>query len=442
MAGSLNPALLGAATRAPVIGALSMVAGRLPTIWLPARHPAYHGELGMKWAVAAALPQQQLIDAVAISIPTHCVDGWTFAARSISALLAGDAHGARHMAYYAQLRAGLCLLSNMGVGLFNGLNFVVTGPNTISRIDPGTTAKAAKGKGVGTHEIVWRALDTWSADPVQSQLFLDLIRFQGVPLRDALESLWPGFMQVATVGQIIRSWGVDLKRGLEEKNSRNTSSYAAHSLNPIKNSVPATLRFIEQTWRLFEPSGSAGFDELDRHLIRSIFVQQHEITSPGQDIAAGAIANRYDQLPGAIRHMCQRDFLLGHREPVRLELLRLAGVKALPASPLHMLARALLLLRTATAFTHTSLIEAGVDTANGALRPWFDDLALRRGFWPASDPMNDLVGLWEEAQFAIQDLAASRSPSPPDLATWKRINNNGAPIIAEAERVAMWSLSA
>ncbi len=410
---------------------------------MPARHAARHGDLGVPWQKACKLPPQQLIDAIAVSIPTHCLDGWSFAARAVNALISGDAHAARHMAYYAQLRAGLCMLANLGVGLFDGVNYVVTNTGAISRIDPpNDPAKLKKGKGVGTHVIVWSALEAWSADPVQSQLFLDLIRFQGSPLRESLDALWPGFMQVATVGQLISAWGVDLKRGIEEKNSRNTSSYAAHCLNPLLTSVPANLRFVENAWRLFEPSGGAGFDELDRHLLRSIFGRQHEISELGVDLTAGAISTRYDQLPGTIRRMCSQDFLLGLREPARLELLKLASVKGLPASPLHMLARAFLLLRTATAFTHTSLTEAGIDTAAGALRPWLDAMALRRGFWPATAPVADIIELWDEVEFAVDDLAASRTPAPTDLATWKRTQNNGMPVITEIERVAMWSLSA
>ena len=120
----------------------------------------------------------------------------------------------------------------------------------------------------------------------------------------------------------------------------------------------------------------------------------------------------------------------------------MAAVKGIPASPLHMLARAFLLLRTATAFTHTSLTEAGIDTAAGELRPWLDAMALRRGFWPATAPVADITELWEEVEFAVNDLATSRTPAPTDLETWKRKQNNGMPVITEIERVALWSLSA
>jgi hypothetical protein len=148
--------------------------------------------------------------------------------------------------------------------------------------------------------------------------------------------------------------------------------------------------------------GGAGFDSLDRFLVRKILHGQQEIMNPGARLAASALDTRYDQLPGALRAMCSHDFLLGNTERTEPEIVRLADVRAPPAMPLHMLARALLLLRTAMAFTYSSLVEAGVDTAAGDLRDWLEELAIKRGFCHAA-PLGDGSGLWDDISLAIQD---------------------------------------
>ncbi|MFC0302987.1 hypothetical protein ACFSTI_26395 [Rhizorhabdus histidinilytica] len=343
------------------------------------------------------------------------------------------------MAYYAQLRAGLCIMANLGVGLFNGINFAVDNAGAIVRIDP--TKKTSR-RGMGTHEVVWSALDDWSKNPVLSQSFLDLIKVRHAPLRDILETIWPGFISTATVGGLINAWGIDLKRGQTDRNFRNTSSYAPHALNPLPMRTATNLRFVQRAWRMFEPSGSAGFDNLDRFLLRRILWAQHEATNPGTPPSAGSIPAQYGNLPATIRGLCSQDFLVGNTEATNLEIIRYADAGTTPATPLQMLSRALMLLRTAMAFTHTSLSEAGVNTATGDLQVWLENYAQLRGFCSATTPLGDGSGLWDDIRVAMDDLGRSRLPAPADLMSWKTANNNGMPLITEAERIAVWSLCA
>lgn len=434
----LDPALIGTASRAHVIASLSRVRNAVPSTWLPQGHLAKCGQLPKSWKKIPPAEVPRLIDAVAVSIPTHCLDGWSFVARAFNALLAGDAHGCRHMAYYAQLRAGLCILANLGVGLFNGINFAVDDAGAVIRIDPSSNQK----RGIGTHSIVWSALDEWGKIPAQASKFLELIRIQGNPLKDMLVTLWPGFTATATVGGLIRAWGVDLKRGEDDHSYRNVSSYAAHALNDLPMNVGANLRFVENMWKHFEPSGAAGFDKLDRHLLRRVLLAQHEATNPGAAPVTGPIYSQYAHLPPAIRAMCSINFLLRHEEATEIDIIRYADAQTVPAPPLQMLSRALLLLRTATAFTHTSLNEAGVNVATGELRDWLESFAALRGFCNAATPLADGSGLWDDISVAMNDLNRSRKPAPRDMMSWKSANHNGLPMIAEAERIAVWSLCA
>src|ERR1700722_3788839 len=56
---------------------------------------------------ASSIKQRQLSQYIAASVILHCNDGWSYLGRSLGALLRGDPHRARHMAYSAELRAGM-----------------------------------------------------------------------------------------------------------------------------------------------------------------------------------------------------------------------------------------------------------------------------------------------------------------------------------------------
>lgn len=438
MAATLNPAILASADRAFVVAALAKIANKTPDLWMPAAHAAYRGGLTLRWPAASALPAAEIIDGIAISAPTHCVDGWGFASRALSSLMVGDHHAARHMAYYAQLRAGLSILANLGIGVFDGVNVVVDGGGAIQRMDPHQGA-GDPNYGMGTHKIVWQALKAWASNAVTAGIFLDLVKLRGASLQDTLTDIWQGLAPVGAAGSLIEAWGLDLKTGLDDRAHRNTSSYAPQALNPLPLSLTTTMRFFEQVWTLFEPSAAGSFDKLDRHLLRSVLWQQRKLAEPKVPLATGSIASQYDSLGAGIKSLASKDFLTGLAEPTKLELLRLAEAKVNPATPLHMIARALILLRTATLFTQSSLTEAGVDRSSGALRPWLNEVGDARGFWRLSAPMADVDDLWEDTKIALADLSKARKVSPVALYDWRQSGYGGHPLLAEADRIAMWS---
>jgi hypothetical protein len=338
------------------------------------------------------------------------------------------------MAYYAQLRAALSLLANLGVGVFNGVNVVVNSAGEIKRVDPG--AKNAEW-GLGTHRIVWLALKEWANEPASAAIFLDLVKLRGLSLNEILTEVWPGFARVGAAGSLIEAWGLDLKTGLDERKHRNTSSYAPQALNPLNVQVLGTLRYLDQIWRLFEPSASGSYDALDRHLLRSVLWKQQSLTDPDVQFSAAQYAN----LPGPVRALSSEAFLTGAADPTKLELLRLAEAKTSSPSPLNMISRALLLLRMATAVTQTSLTEAGVDRTAGDLRPWLDELGDARGFWPISAPLADVDDLWEDTKLALEELDDVRKLSPAHMSQWRKAGPSGMPVLQEAERIVMWSFS-
>jgi hypothetical protein len=433
----IEPAILAQADRAHILKVLSTVGGKPASSWLAAGHPAADGQLPLSWkkVADAAITDQQLAEVCAVAGPSHCVDGWSYAARSLSALLAGDYHAARHLAYYAQLRAGLSILANLGVGIFNKINFVIDASGKMQRLDSGQ-------QGIGTHAIVWQVLETWAADPGLATALVDLVKIRGVPLRDALDAIWPGFSPVTVAATLIEGWGLDLKRGKKEHIYRNISSYAPQGLNPLAQSAHDVVQFVDEMWRLFEPRGGAGFDELDKHLLRSLLHKLRTIVEEeGKPIADGSIGTRYEYLPPTILPIVSLEFLLDQNPAHEANLLRLARSVADPAMPLEMISRAMLLLRTATAFTQANFSEAGIDGAQGQLDAWLHETAVQRGFWPPDSPTTAL-DLWDEVDYALADMATAATPPPNCLHDWLIKPEKGLPILGQAERITLWSLSA
>jgi hypothetical protein len=437
---SIIPGVLNTADRGHVLGALASFANKVPDQWCPAGHPASDGQLP-DWRTLPSVPAAQAIEAVAAAAPNHCIDGWSYASRALSAVLAGDGHAARHLAYYARLRAGLSILSNLGVGIFNRTNFVVTAAGAIVRLDT-SPPRRQNGPGMGTHDIVWEALKEWALGAQTSRTFLELVRIRGTSLKECLDAIWPGIPATGAATTLIEAWGVDLRRGKDEHKHRNISSYSPQAMNPLGAIAPDGLRFVQGFWNLFEPTSGSSFDNLDRFLLRSLLLKQHRTIASNQDYANGAIASRYHELPAAIRGLASVEFLTNAQQPRNPELLQRANNRTQPAQATEMLARAFLLLRAATAFTHTSLVEAGVSCAAGDLRPWIDPWAEARGFWSPANPLADPTDLWADVELAMIDFLGSLDPEPTSMNDWMVRSAKGLPTVYEAERVGVWSLCA
>jgi len=65
---------------------------------------------------------QQLSQYISASCLLHCSDGWSYLGKAILSILRGDPHRARHLAYYAELRAAVALLATEGIGIFNNVS--------------------------------------------------------------------------------------------------------------------------------------------------------------------------------------------------------------------------------------------------------------------------------------------------------------------------------
>jgi hypothetical protein len=431
----LSKTVLAFADNGHILNALAQFGGRPASQWLPAHRSVRSGALPRTWRLVRALPQSDVVSVLAAAFPNHCVDGWSYMARAMSAFLAGDLHSARHLAYYSQLRAALSILGNLGVGVFNGINFVIDPGGNILQLDV-----PAHDKGLGTHHAVWAALYRWVVNPVTARRFLSQVRVANSPLALCLDAIWPGAAANAVAMPLIAAWGLDLQRGMSEHHARNRSSYNPQAFEAMADIPMARLDFVENVWAMFEPTSSSRFDLLDRYVLRSVLWHQHDTVTPDTPRKEGAIIRNYSNLPNLVQGIASRDFLVGIREPGEPSLLAIARSTRSPALADEMIARGLLLLRAATAFTISSFNDAGIQIGSGNLRPWIDPLAVARGFWPPSAPPADPVDLWEDVKIALRDFMGSMMPPPGSLNEWMRRSPVGLPVVTETERIAVWSL--
>ena len=441
----LDIASLRQASRDPVIHALSGFAGKPVNDWLPTGHPAATCQFlktnGKPYSNYTALTKtftsQQILDVLAATGPSHCLDGWTFLSRALAALLSGDTHTTRHLAYYAQLRAALSLLHCHGIGIFNGVNFAADASGVLFHIGK----NHPRNRGLGTHPAAWAALRGWADQMGTASVFLSSVKFRGVSLLDCIDAVWPSAAGAPLVSKVIENWGVDLKRSAEEHESRNISSYCAHAFNAVHSPLSSRLELVQSIWRGLEPDGRGGFPSLDRHLLRKLLElmrQRQSNISSQQNLWQTA----FPRLDPRVRQFVTQDFLERGQDPMDLVVFTHAD-STQPGDVHAMVSRALLLLRLATGVVRSAFLDAQFDLAADDLQPWFNTVGIDRGFWSANRPPEEFEELWDEVSYAVTDLDqyVSTDIGGDQLRFGDSLRDQVA-FLSQAERACIWGVGA
>ena len=215
-----------------------------------------------------------LAEYVAASAIVHCFDGWSYLARALEAEMAGDPDAARHLGYYAELRAGMSTLASGGIGAFHQKHIVVSGP---------ATCKMLRNFG-GTHRFVWDALDLWANSDAGRNAVLGAIKPGGLPLADWLRQISSGTRSLAT--NWLLQWGLDLSRLAADRTARNVASYRPTAFTtPGPRPISDALEGILQFWKFCDPGASGGFPVLDCHLLRgSLRLLSERLRTPGRKL--------------------------------------------------------------------------------------------------------------------------------------------------------------
>ena len=439
----ISLASLRLASREPVVNALAGFAGRSVDTWLQnipqARAGQFLGGGGRALRdyrrFRNRFSDRQISEVLAATSPSHCMDGWTFLSQALAALLSGDTHTARHLAYYAQLRAALSILGCNGIGIFNTLNFAIDTSPSVHRLE----SVRPRERGLGTHTAVWEVLQLWASDRQSAISFLESVSFRGVSLSDCLDALFPSSPPTPLVARVIETWGVDLRHSAAEHESRNISSYAAHAFNRAPSNLRVRLELVRDIWLSLAPDGGGGFPSLDRHLLRR-FLELMRTQHPTSKPKGGFWNARFRDLDPTIRQFASQPFLMGVDEPG--DPLVLSSASGPPGDVHAMICRGVLFLRIATSIVHAAFVDAGFFPLEANVPPLFEQVGEARGFWARGQMPNDFMDLWTDVELAVTDLDDSISFGPADQHGFLDSFAGHAGFLSQTERACMWALCA
>ncbi|WP_202299106.1 hypothetical protein [Mesorhizobium sp. 131-2-1] len=353
----------------------------------------------------------------------HCLDGWSYLARSLAACAAGDPHRVRHLAYYAELRAALAMLAVHGIGVFDRYSCVISAGGAVTHLDAQ----------FGTHTDTWLILQAWAQNLAVRNNVAEAMTCFGHSISDCLAAFFasPGFN---FVGQdLFGKLGFDLAQGSRDRNTRNSSSYGPTFLTNISVDPGREAEVITSFWRAFAPNEG----DLDRHLLRIAI--ELEIAAVGGD-PIHLREQQYQSLPDDVRRRISFDFLARRVEPDDHMIIQRALDISEPAPHLSVVCRSAILLRISTQLVASSFREVGIDFFNHMSFVW-ERVGHERGFWPPNAPPASLSDLWLPIELAVTDLEAALGGGF-DRVSWIERPSSDLPRLTEAERAGLWALSA
>ncbi len=439
-------ALLRRASEKAISGTLGRLKKNLRfNRWITASNPYRANPIRMLLTAPPSDPGA-LAQYIAASCPVHAADGWAYLGRAIGCHIRGDRFGARHLGYYAELRAGMSLLAGQGVGIFDRHHVIIDEFGAAHRLP-----KFTGGRWPGTHQIVWLALSHWadlvrSADTVSSTVTIG-----GHGLLDWLQQFAAATNVRVIAKKWLRNWGLDLQRLADDRDARNEASYRPTRLSsgqPLGMLAGASV--IREMWATWEPRTANPFETLDRYLLRlsleeafrgptgiepandpTGFAARVEATLVGLGFSGGVLT-------------AWRDFLTRSADPHDPSILRHAAGSNATSSPWHhveVMARATLLLRLSTGVAARLLVEADLDRA--ALAFWWQSLGEEAGLWePGAEP-TQFTDLWadvEDACGALEQWEGSATGSRMSYAGCQADQASSIIVLGQCERAALWGL--
>lgn len=384
--------------------------------------------------------RKHLVEYIAASVIAHSFDGWSYFSRALAAELSGDSEAARHLAYFAELRAAMAVLAKHGIGVFSNIHVVVTSPST---------CYAVRNEGT-THRFVWRAFDQLVDHSSGQDILLSSITPEGVPLSDWLSHVHHGYKQFAT--SLMRRLGFDLSRLAADREARNRASYRPTTFVVQNNrSIDSIVDDVLRFWQLCAPGISRGFPSLDRHILA------YALRTLDSGWRGGASSTHYAKkltplLQNTLRTSVSPALLAVWTDVIRdgrdSQGSTLIGDAFGTVSVFHrnhakqVLARAVLLLRVATGCSSDLLNTAGTSIVAG-FTAWSSRPEVRRRLWAPSSPPNVYGDLWppiEDAVDATRECFKGSAAPPQDHYALEAVLARETSILSTAERAFLWGV--
>lgn len=386
---------------------------------------------------AGTVHARQLADYIAASIPLHAADGWSLLGRAMASHLRGDGATARHLAYYAELRAAMALMATQGVGIFQNRHFALHADGSARLVSKD-----------GTHQAAWDILSEWATMPKATQLLGEVLRPANHAMIDWITAIPGGTALQPIATDWLLTFGLDLQILSADRTARNESSYRPTKLRLIRECpINDALEFIVDAWSLLEPSETTYFGSIDRHLLRSTLEKAFVATEGRTPRQA---ARRYKTMIEAVvtANVDPADQALWSRflsrtaepeDPKTIDLMREGGNLDEANQHTRVIARGLLLLRIASGAARKSVLDAGLTMADFGF--WWKPFGLDRGLWEEVPEVSELADTWADVGAALTDLetwAANTQPSYSGLLTDCA---SACTHLAGMEPVALWALA-
>ncbi len=384
---------------------------------------------------------RQLAQYISASSVLHCSDGWGYLGKALSSLLRGDPHRARHLAYYAELRAALALLAAEGIGIFNSRHFLINAAHSVVRLE--TRRK--------THDVVWDCLDYWGSLPRSGDLFARVVTPYGRTLDDWFTPLGGGNVVAPQAKIWFRQWGMDLRTFADDRDARNVSSYRPDGIpSAWYLSAPDILTFVQELWGIFQPSANSTFDVIDTHILR-IALESTFRGQTGSEPRADRVGFRR-WASGVITYQTLSQAAAAYwTQILDRELLpndpTIFSLSAKPPefegnSHLAIISRAALLLRIAAGSTAQLIQAAGL--TRESVEFWWDRLGQGRGLWDGPREDGSLTDLWADIEPLLRDIEGFQEKYTRAEQTFFRVGSELGHVLASlgsCERVAIWGMT-
>jgi len=379
---------------------------------------------------------------IAASAPLHCADGWSFLGRALDCHAQGDKNAARHLGYYAELRAAMSLLAVEGVGIFNRRHFAIQNSGNCQPCQP--TGKNT----YGTHEMAWLILKHWADLKKSVELLAKIIQPGGIPLQDWLQELYSGSSLMSIGNKWLKTWGLDLQRFTEDRNARNEASYRPTQMNYVTPlDVLSSSNFIYNLWRINEPTNTP-FEILDRYLLRLILEEGFKART-GKSVKENP--TDFEKLISLMLSRLEirdtielwKDFLIrktNSEDPVVITEAQKKSKIDNPRHHLQVISRATLLLRIATGACSQLIKKA--DFGRNDLKFWWKPFGEDRGLWKPKNEPDNLKDLWADIEMAVNEIQEweNNNKTNASYSHWQRDCSLAISILGSCERIALWGL--
>jgi hypothetical protein len=372
--------------------------------------------------------QKQLREYVAASAVLHASEGWSYLGRALVSQAAGNTDVARHLGYYAELRAAMSVLATQGIGIFQNSHAIVTSSGDVELLRRG-----------GTHPTTWLTLEAWAKSRSAATTITQVVQPAGVPIDKWIAAFGATASWKPLGWTWLKEWGLDLRRFAKDRYARNEVSYRPRLRpQPIANSENGA-EFIRQFWMLFEPRDSEPFSTIDRHLLRRSLDAASlasPTSKPFRERVEDALAEAGEGIDGPFG-----TFLLRESAPAEPLLFLYANEQATERHPdhhLHVISRGALLLRLATGLVNSLLKDALIGFDD--LGFWYERVVTNHGLSPSSQ--DDPIDMWADVQQALEDLREEISQGGA-ASYWSLSQTSATPlsILGGTERIGLWALA-